>query len=150
VVGSGPLRGALVDRAAALRLDGRLRIDGALQQRDVRDLYGRASAFVLPSRVTSRGDRDTLPVAIVEALAAGVPVVTTPVAGIPEVIRDEETGLLVPPDDAASLADALERVLTDADLRSRLGDGAREVARRFELSTTVSELRALFAARGPA
>ena len=74
----------------------------------------------------------------------GVPVITTPLSGIPEVVRDGETGLLVSPGHAEELADAIERVLVDPELRARLVRAGETVVREFELSKTVHQLRQLF------
>jgi glycosyltransferase involved in cell wall biosynthesis len=114
---------------------------GALTQEELWPLYTAADAFALPCVVTPEGDRDGLPNAILEALAMGRPVVTTPVSAIPEVIVDGVTGLLVPPGDAAALADALERLLADADLRQRLGQqGQARVREQFDVTRNVAPL----------
>jgi glycosyltransferase involved in cell wall biosynthesis len=91
---------------------------------DVPELLASADVFALSSR--SEG----LPLSILEAMAAGLPVVATAVGGIPELVVDGETGLLVPPGDAQALADALRRLLGDPSLRRRFGDAARERAER--------------------
>jgi glycosyltransferase involved in cell wall biosynthesis len=71
------------------------------------------------------GNRDGLPTVLLEAMALGTPCVSTPVTGIPEVVRDQETGLLVPEDDPSALAAALGSLIADADLRARLAAAAR-------------------------
>jgi glycosyltransferase involved in cell wall biosynthesis len=97
--------------------------------------------------VASTGDRDGLPTAVLEAMALGVPVVTTGVNGLAEAVLHEETGLLVPEHDAEALASALGRVLDDEALAERLADGARRhVEERFSLERSVAQLRALFPA----
>ncbi len=148
LVGDGPMRAELEHRAKELGLDGLVAFRGSLGHLEVRAAYEAATVFALPCRRTARGDQDGLPVAIVEAMSVGVPVVTTPVAGIPEVVRDGHTGLLVPPHDPVALADTLERVLGDPGLRARLAIAAREVAAGFDLTRTVAGLRGLFAAAG--
>lgn len=147
VIGDGPLRASLARLVRDLGLTGRVRLRGALDQRAVHRAYGDAAVFVLPCQIAADGDRDALPVAILEAMSVGVPVVTTPVAGIPEVVRDGDTGLLVAPASPQALADAVERLLGDRSLRMRLITGARRVADEFDLPAPVSRLRALFAAR---
>jgi glycosyltransferase involved in cell wall biosynthesis len=83
--------------------------------------------------VVDDGDRDGLPNVLVEAMACGLPVVTTPVSGIPELVRHQVNGLLVPPDDPAALARELSRVTADPKLRQRLATAARaSVAERFD------------------
>jgi glycosyltransferase involved in cell wall biosynthesis len=144
LVGDGDLRLPLDGRVKALGLEDQVRFTGALDQDGVREAHERATVFALPSRITEDGRRDGLPCAIVEAMAVGVPVVTTPVSGIPEIVRDGESGLLVPPDDPGALAEALERVISDPALRARLVRGGREVAAGFDLVTWVARLRRLF------
>jgi glycosyltransferase involved in cell wall biosynthesis len=81
--------------------------------------------LALPCRVTRDGDRDGIPNVLIEAAACGLPIVTTPVSGIPELIEDGESGLLVPPRDPAALARAIEFLLHSAALRERLRVNAR-------------------------
>jgi glycosyltransferase involved in cell wall biosynthesis len=104
----------------------------------------RAAVFVLPCREAASGERDGLPVAMTEAMAVGVPVVATGVSGIPEVVQDGESGLLVPPDDPDALADAIDRVLADDALRHRLAAGARRAVADFDLASSAALLRRLF------
>jgi glycosyltransferase involved in cell wall biosynthesis len=144
LVGDGDLRLPLAGRVQGLGLEDKVRFIGALDQDGVREAHERATVFALPCRVTENGRRDGLPCAIVEAMAVGVPVVTTPVSGIPEIVRDGESGVLVPPDDPGALAEALERVISDPALRAQLVRGGREVAAGFDLVTWVARLRRLF------
>jgi glycosyltransferase involved in cell wall biosynthesis len=144
VVGDGRLRSALEAQAGDREVSDRITFTGSRDQPAVADKLARATAFVLPCRVTASGDRDALPVAITESMTVGVPVVTTPVGGIPEVVRDGESGLLVEPDDARELADALERLLSDEGLRRHLVEGGRKAVADFDVSTSVRHLRRLF------
>ena len=96
---------------------------GNVERSELTDFYQRASVFCLPS--TYEG----LPLAILEAMAAGLPVVSTRVSGMPEAVVEGETGLLVAPEDAGALARALARLLGDRDLQRRMGEQARA---RFE------------------
>ncbi len=98
--------------------------------------------FALPCVVAADGDRDILPNVLKEAMAVGVPVVTTRLAGIEELVAHEQSGLLVPPGDADALATALRRLLADAGLRRRLATRAREVIEeRFDLRLNFARLR---------
>jgi glycosyltransferase involved in cell wall biosynthesis len=125
---SGAHEAAVRARIADLGLSDRVRLAGPMDQAGLHREYRRASVFCLPCRVLDDGDRDGIPNVLVEAMACGVPVVTTGISGIPELVRDGENGLLVPPDDAAALAASVERVARDAALADRLGRRARETA----------------------
>jgi colanic acid/amylovoran biosynthesis glycosyltransferase len=143
VVGDGPLRAEL--EAAGKRAGAQVRFHGALPQEQVLWCYRRASVYCLPCVVADSGDRDGLPTSVLEAMALGVPVVTTAVSGIPEAVIHERTGLLVPQHDPAALAEAIERLLTDSTLAFRLAAAARRhVERGFSLERSASRLRALF------
>lgn len=143
IVGGGPREDELRALATELGLGDALRLAGPQGRAGVDDALGRAQVFALPCRREADGDEDNLPVAILEAMQLGIPVVTTPVAGIPEAIIDGRSGLVVAQDDAAALADAIERLLGDAALREQLTAGAREViAERFDVQRNVAGLLA--------
>jgi glycosyltransferase involved in cell wall biosynthesis len=126
VVGDGPDRAALEAEIRALGLTGAVELAG--ERRDVAGLLADSDVFVLASR--SEG----APLSIIEAMAAGLPVVASTVGGVPELVEDAATGLLAPPGDPAALAAALARLLDDPELRRRLGDAGHERARaRFDL-----------------
>ena len=141
IIGDGPLRVDLQQRIDAAGLSGTVRLLGARKQEDVRGLLDRATIFVLPAVVTPQGDRDGIPVALMEAMASGAPVVSTRVSGIPELVEDERCGLLVEPNDPQSLADAMQRLLADRDLRSRFADAARrKVEADFDVTRESAKL----------
>jgi glycosyltransferase involved in cell wall biosynthesis len=147
VVGDGPLRDELMRRARELGVSERVQLLGYQDECAVLAAYRRATALVLACRQASNGDRDGLPMAIVEAMACGLPVITTPISGIPEVVADGRSGLLVPPDAPAALASAVERLVEEPALRARLARcGPLAVATAFDQRATVARLRALFAA----
>ena len=107
--------------------------------------YERAAVFCLPCRVAPGGDRDSMPVVIKEAMAAAVPVVSTTAVGVPEMVDDGVTGLLVEPDDPVALAGALDRLLADPALRAQMGEAGRElVRRRFDLRRQARRLIAIW------
>ena len=122
IAGDGPERSALERRALELGLDARVRFLGSVPRETVLRLFRAADASVLPSAW------ENFPHTVVEALAVGCPVIATAVGGVPEVVREGENGLLVPPGDSAALAAALDRFFGDASLRERLrGAAARSV-----------------------
>jgi glycosyltransferase involved in cell wall biosynthesis len=143
LAGEGPLRDEL--ESAAAREGVRAVFHGPLPHERVLELFRRAAVFCLPSVVASSGDRDGLPTSVLEAMALGVPVVATSLNGLGEAVVHEQTGLIVPGRDPPALADALERVLSDPELRAALAAGARShVEARFSLDRCVRELRSLF------
>jgi glycosyltransferase involved in cell wall biosynthesis len=87
--------------------------------------YARAMVYVQASRIAADGDRDGIPNVLLEAMATGVPVVATRVSGIPELVHDRHTGLLVDPDEPAALADAIGTLIDDEALRGRLAQAGR-------------------------
>ncbi|WP_324278234.1 glycosyltransferase [Blastococcus brunescens] len=125
LVGTGPLASALAAQVVRLGLQDAVTMTGALTQDEVRTVVASAAVFAAPCVVGADGNRDGLPTVLLEAMALGTPCVATPVTGIPEVLRDGETGLLVPERDPVALAVALDRLLGDAGLRTRLATAAR-------------------------
>jgi glycosyltransferase involved in cell wall biosynthesis len=133
----------LIDR---YRLERCVRIAPAMSQAALLRAYQRATVFCLPCRVSDNGDRDGIPNVLVEAMASGLPVVTTNVGGIPELVENDVNGLIVPPDDAIRTADALLRIHGDRALARRLGEAGRVVvAARFDGDRLIGELCTLFA-----
>jgi len=137
VVGGGELHDTLVRQADARRLSGRVHFLGP--RRDLGDLLAAMDMFVMPSLW------EGLPLSMVLAMGAGLPVIATAVAGIPEVVEDGRTGLLVPPGDVAALASALTRLATDAPARERMGSAARAaVIPRFNVERYVESIVRLY------
>jgi glycosyltransferase involved in cell wall biosynthesis len=144
-VGGGPQLPALREQARALGIAGRVTWFGALTQPDVLARYRAADVFVLSSRVAGDGDRDGLPNVLMEAQSQRLPCVATAVSGIPELIDDGVTGLLVPPRDREALAGAIARLVADPALRARLGDAGRErTLSDFALERGIDRLAARF------
>jgi glycosyltransferase involved in cell wall biosynthesis len=137
VVGDGDLRDVLRQAATKRGLAGRVHFVGA--RRDLGNLLAAMDVFVLPSLW------EGLPLSLVLAMGAAVPVVSTAVAGIPEVVQDGQTGLLVPPGEVQALGDALERLFGDAEMRARIGRCARAaVLPKFGVDGYVSAVTALY------
>ncbi len=135
LVGVGQLEDELLDQIARLGLTEHVRMLGGLPQSEVVRIVGGATAFAAPCVVGADGNRDGLPTVLLEAMALGTPCVATPVTGIPEVLVDGVTGLLVPDRDPAALAAALGRLLDDTDLRTSLAKAARDLV-ESEFDTT--------------
>ena len=137
VTGDGELRDELHRRAESLGLSPRVHFTGI--RRDVGNVLGAIDMFVMPSFW------EGLPLALVHAMGAGLPVVASAVAGVPEVVRHAETGLLVQPGDVDGLANALARLVDDPAERSRLGRAARDYVRpRFGVDGFVASTTALY------
>jgi glycosyltransferase involved in cell wall biosynthesis len=127
VVGDGPARPALEALVRSLGLEDAVTLHGRVPNADAQALLRDAHVAVLACRVDERGAADGVPVFLMEAGALGVPVLTTDVTGVPELVHDGSSGLVVPPGDGAALADAMLRLAADASLRARLAGGLREV-----------------------
>jgi glycosyltransferase involved in cell wall biosynthesis/peptidoglycan/xylan/chitin deacetylase (PgdA/CDA1 family) len=141
LVGDGPLREEVEAAAARAGVRDRIVFHGALPRRQVARLLSLADAAVLASRPTREGKREGIPVALMEAMAVGLPVVASRLSGIPELVDDGRCGLLVPPADAEALAGALERLAASPELRRTLGRAARErVLDDFDLRKNARKL----------
>jgi colanic acid/amylovoran biosynthesis glycosyltransferase len=150
IVGDGPDRRSLEERVAALGLGDRVTFHGALAEPAVTDMLDRADLFVLPSVVTPNGTSEGLPVVLIEALAAGVPVVATRVTGVPELIREGETGLLAEPGSVADLRRAIRALLADPPAaRARAEAGRAFVERNHDGESSAAALMRLFRGRSP-
>jgi colanic acid/amylovoran biosynthesis glycosyltransferase len=141
IVGSGPLQSALQAHIDRYHLQDRISLLGAKTQTEVQDIYRHSDLFVLACVVAQSGDRDGMPNVLLEVMAMQIPVVTTPVTGIPELVHDGETGLLVPERDANALARAIERLINDKMLRHKLGQQGRQaVLAGFDIHQTAAQL----------
>jgi len=150
IVGDGPLRDKIADRIESLKLMGSVVLAGLQPQQAIRDLLESANVFALGSIVDSKGAMDTLPTVITEAMACRLPVVSTRLAGIPEMVIDGQTGRLVEPGDSAGMADALAELAADPEARKAMGNGGRRLAeQRFALATCAGQLRDLLTSHIP-
>ena len=146
IYGEGPLEASLAALIDALDLADDVTLAGACSQQELVPILQRADLFALAPFVAADGDRDGIPNVLVEAMACGVPVVSTRVAGIPELVQHDENGLLVAPHDVGALAAALAALLADPALRGRLGAAGRQtVVERFDLQAAAQQIAALFA-----
>lgn len=145
LVGTGALAEVLAEQVRQLGLTDVVVLRGALPQGEVRAVVQEAAVFAAPCVVGADGNRDGLPTVLLEAMALGTPCVATPVTGIPEVIVDGVSGLLVPEHDPAALARALARLLDDGELREDLAVAARvRVAVDFDARRQAAAVAALF------
>lgn len=150
IVGKGNLRNELESLIARRKLRDHVRLLGPHTHGEVLSRYREAHLCVLSAVVGRDGNQEGLPVSIVEALACGLPVVSTPIAGIPEAVLDGYNGLLVPPGDPAALAAALERVMQEPGLYDRLRSNARpSVVDNFDLPRTAAALHQILRGSSP-
>jgi glycosyltransferase involved in cell wall biosynthesis len=146
IIGDGPEGDALRTQVATLGIGDRVTFRDWVTPEALDQAYGDASVFILPAIVDSRGDTEGLGMVLLEAMSHRVPVITTPLGGITDIVADGETGLLVSPNDAQGLAAAIARILTDRDLATRLGRAGQEYAQqRFGWDTVLASWRALYA-----
>lgn len=151
IIGEGPLRPELTAQIQSLDLDGVVDLFGAMPHDRLIPIYQQAQVFALSPQITEDGDRDGIPNVIAEAMAAGVPVVSARVSGIPELVEHGKTGLLVESGDAAGLADAIEQLLLDPVVRKELAVAARrKIETSFECWETAKEMHALLLGAQPA
>ena len=144
-IGGGDRLPALKALADSLGIGDRITWKGAMAQEEVLAHYRDADLFTLACRVAADGDRDGLPNVLVEASSQRLPCISTEVSGVPELITDGENGLLVPSEDPAALAAAIERAIRDPALRHRLGAAAeRRVRDHFDYHSSIRQLSRLF------
>jgi glycosyltransferase involved in cell wall biosynthesis len=141
IVGYGELQGKLERMIVDLGLQDCVSLPGRMTQDQLAILYQQAMMFVLPCLVTDQGDRDGIPNVLVEAMVSGVPVISTDVSGISELVKHAQNGLLVEQRNAEALADAMELLLLRSDLRRLLAQNGREtVLRRFTLEASAQHV----------
>lgn len=145
IVGGGALHDGLQALIHALALEDQVALVGTQPQDWVKDRLGSSDIFVLACVDARDGERDGIPVVLMEALAMGVPVISTPVSGIPELIRHDETGLLSPQRDPEQLAEAIIRLSQDQPLRQRItGNGRILIEQEFDISKNAAVLSTIF------
>ncbi len=145
VVGAGPEAGALAERTRRLGLEGDVTWLGEQPYEVVSQWRARARMLVLPSVEAPDGDRDGVANVLLEAMAAGVPVIASTASAAPEAVDDGAQGFLVPPEDPVALADRMERIWADCGLAERMGRAGRErVAERFDIAKNIAPLAQAF------
>ena len=144
IFGDGPLESQLRGQVEESGLQEFVQLPGPKPQHELRERLARASVFVLPSVPEAEGGMDNLPTVIMEAMATGLPVVSTRIGGIPEMVIDNETGFLMRPGDPVALADAIEKVINDRSLGQKLGQAGHGRAQKlFSIEKNVRDLCAL-------
>jgi colanic acid/amylovoran biosynthesis glycosyltransferase len=146
IVGGGDLRPTLERAIRENHLDDLIELMGPRTQDEVSRLLQTADCYVQPSVITPSGKMEGIPVALMEAMVSRIPVVATSISGIPELVRDGDTGWLVPPEDVEALADALLQIYRDpTEAHKRAWSGRKWVLDEFELFSNVKRLSSLFA-----
>ncbi|WNM58125.1 glycosyltransferase [Candidatus Nitrospira allomarina] len=139
IFGGGPLKEVLIEQIRQLDLKENISLSGPISQAEVARQLKECHFFVMPCRKDQTGDMDGIPTVFMEAMAVGRPVISCAISGIPEIVHNEETGLLVPSDDPSALALAIIRLGMDDTLRTRLGQQGRKlVAKQHNIKTNVS------------
>lgn len=146
IVGDGELESDLRRRIAAAGLEDMVELAGPRPQAQVIRIVQEAAVLAAPCVIGNDGNRDGLPTVLLEAMSLGTPCISTDVTGIPEVIQNGETGLVVPQHDPESLAEAVERLLDSPDLRTELAERARAlIEREFDIHRNTAQMRRMFA-----
>ncbi len=147
IVGQGPLEASLREKAASG--PGNILITGARTQNQIASAFAQASLFILPCVYAADGGSDNLPTVIMEAMAAGLPVISTPVAGVPEMIVDGETGYLVPERDPEALAARIRTLLGDPERARAMGlAGRHRCEQLFDAERVAEQLRDILQKHG--
>ena len=145
IIGEGPLEAALRSQIGQAGLEGCVKLAGPLAQSEVALHLANATIFVLPCTREEGGGMDNLPTVIMEAMAAGLPVVSTPLAGVPEMVEQGVNGELVPERDPKAICAAVERLIANPARARGMGDRGRQIAaERFSIETSAKALRKLF------
>ena len=149
LIGDGDDRDQIVRQVQELGLESVTRLLGVQPHDVVLNAYRKADLFVIGCKIARNGDRDGIPNVLVESMAMNVPVVATRLSAIPELVLNEETGLLVEPGNPDQLASAMMRMLTDTGLRQRIIQAARErVCRHFDNRNLIADIADIYGRRG--
>lgn len=150
LIGEGPLEAELRAQAIELGIADRIRFEGARPRLEVLSRLRTSDIFVLTSVRTPQGSREGIPVALMEAMACGRPVVASRLSGIPELVEDGVSGLLTEPGDVSGVAEAIERLAGDPALRAAMGTASRKkVEAEFDLKSNARQLAALLLEYSP-
>jgi len=141
IVGDGPLRDELMRKVSRLGLKDNVSFMGSVTNEQALDLISQAAMILMPSVIADNGDRDGIPLALIEAMYMKTPAVSSRVSAIPELIDDGVNGLLAEPGNVHQIAENIEKLLTDAELRAEMGQRAREkVIEEFNIEHNVNKM----------
>ncbi|MFX0137091.1 MAG: glycosyltransferase family 4 protein [Candidatus Hodarchaeota archaeon] len=145
IIGKGPKKGILINLAKKIGVENKVNFIGTVSDNDLINLYKTSSIFVLPCVYTKNGDVDGIPVAIMEAMAMGLPVISTSVSGIPEIIDNYQNGILVKPKNPLELSKAVIHLLDNPKLCKKYGENGRlKIQNKFNIINNVSSLKRFF------
>ncbi len=145
IIGDGPQRAQLQKLISDYGIADQVKLLGALPQEDVRSFLESADIFILPCITADNGDMDGIPVSLMEAMAMEIPVISTRVSGIPELINDGESGILVEQKDPEALCQAIGQLVSDPGLSDQLAfHGRQKIVEDFNLHQTCGEIGGLF------
>lgn len=146
IIGTGELEEELHEQIARLGMSQQVQLTGPMPQNLVREKIRNATLFAAPCVIGDDGNRDGLPTVITESLAIGTPCISTDVTGIPEIVRHEETGIIVAQENAQELADEIRRLLDDQQLCRTLAENSRRlIEQEFDAEQNVAQIRQLIA-----
>jgi len=146
IIGDGPLQDEIIGLIDRSNLKEKIHLMGAQNKSEVIEEMYKADIFFLPSVTADNGDREGIPVSIIEAQATGLPVVSTLHSGIPEVVSDGQTGFLVQEKDTDTMAEKLEKLIQDPELRAKMGkEGSTNVMKNHNREKELDQLNKLFA-----
>ncbi|MCC7431039.1 glycosyltransferase [bacterium] len=145
IIGDGELREQLETKVKTLKLENKINFLGSMENSKILQLFAKSTAFVLPCVEAENGDIDGIPLIIVEAMFTKIPVISSRISGIPEIVKDNETGLLCEEKNVRQIAEKMELIATDRELAKRLSENALAfVEENFEIEKTIAKLYSLF------
>jgi len=144
IIGGGELKDELAALISSLHLEKTVELAGARTQEEVAEMLPRADCYIQPSIITPSGKMEGIPVSLMEALVCKVPVIATNISGVPELVQDQKTGLLIPPENEEALVTAIQTIYNDRMKASEMAENGRQlVLREFSLISNVQKLASL-------
>ena len=145
LIGDGHQRAELEKLITDYGIGDRVKLLRALPQEEVKKLLASTDIFILPCIIAEDGDMDGIPVSLMEAMSMGIPVISTRISGIPELISNRESGILVEEKNAAELSEAILQLIHDSELREQLAvNGRQKIEKEFNIHKTSAEIGELF------